>query len=139
MKRRRLDVNLGELDQLLDQAREAPLSEPDWHKLKTTLHTLVELLTARRSTEKTSVVVDSGKNGGTATAPPAASPEKRTNGHGRTPASAYTGATKVTVPHPHLQHGDPCPECPKGKVYAQKEPRALVRIVGQAPLAATVY
>src|SRR5205823_6639907 len=31
------------------------------------------------------------------------------------------------------------PECPKGKVYAQKEPRALVRVVGQAPLAATVY
>ena len=28
---------------------------------------------------------------------------------------------------------------PKGKVYAQQEPRSLVRIVGQAPLAATVY
>src|SRR5713101_7814558 len=27
----------------------------------------------------------------------------------------------------------------KGKVYVQKEPRPLVRIVGQAPLAATVY
>ena len=27
----------------------------------------------------------------------------------------------------------------KGKVYPQKEPRTLVRIVGQAPLAATVY
>ena len=29
--------------------------------------------------------------------------------------------------------------CKKGKVYPQKEPRTLVRIVGQAPLAATVY
>ena len=38
MKRPRIDVNLGELDQLLDQAREAPLSEPDCNKLKTTLH-----------------------------------------------------------------------------------------------------
>jgi transposase len=138
MKRRRIDVHLGELDQLLDQAREAPLSEPDCLKIKTTLHTLVALLTARRSTEKTSAVVDSGKNG-TAAAPAAVSPEKQTNGHGRTPASAYTGATTVAVPHPDLKHGDPCPECPKGKVYAQKEPRALVRIVGQAPLAATVY
>ena len=27
----------------------------------------------------------------------------------------------------------------KGKVYPQKDPRTLVRIVGQAPLAATVY
>ena len=45
----------------------------------------------------------------------------------------------MAVPHPSLQHGDPCPECPKGKVYRQKEPRPLVRVVGQAPLAATVY
>jgi len=138
MKRRRIDVNLGELDRLLDQAREAPLSEPDCHKIKTTLHTLVAILTARRSTEKTSAVVHPGNNGAAA-APPAASPEKPVNGHGRKPASAYTGATTVAVPHPDLKHGDPCPECPKGKVYAQKEPRALVRIVGQAPLAATVY
>ena len=42
MKRPRIDVNLGELDQLLDQAEQAPLSEPDCHKIKTTLHTLVE-------------------------------------------------------------------------------------------------
>ena len=29
--------------------------------------------------------------------------------------------------------------CGKGNVYGQKEPKALVRIVGQAPLAGTVY
>jgi transposase len=46
---------------------------------------------------------------------------------------------KVAVPHPQLHAGDPCPGCEKGKVYPQKEPRTLVRIVGQAPLAATVY
>jgi transposase len=45
----------------------------------------------------------------------------------------------VAVPHPSLKAGDGCPECPKGKVYPQKETRPLVRIVGQAPLAATVY
>ena len=38
-----------------------------------------------------------------------------------------------------LKHGDRCPECGKGNVYGQKEPKVLVRIVGQAPLAATVY
>ena len=36
MKRPRIDVNLSELDQLLDKARQAPLSEPDCHKIKTT-------------------------------------------------------------------------------------------------------
>ena len=31
------------------------------------------------------------------------------------------------------------PGCQKGKVYEQQEPRQLVRIVGQAPLTATIY
>jgi transposase len=138
MKRPRIDVNLGELDQLLDQAQQAPMSAPDSHKIKSTLHTLVELLAAKRRTEKTSAVV--GTAGGDATPPePSDSAEKKSNGHGRNPASAYAGATKVPVPHPNLKHGAACPECPKGKVYAQKEPRPLVRIVGQAPLGATVY
>jgi hypothetical protein len=35
--------------------------------------------------------------------------------------------------------GDHCPGCEKGRVYAQQDPRVLVRIAGQAPLTATVY
>ena len=66
MKRPRIDVNLGELDQLLEQAQQAPLSEPDCNKIKTTLHTLVELLIAKRHTEKTSALV--GPAGGDAAA-----------------------------------------------------------------------
>ena len=139
MKRPRIDVNLSELDQLLDQAQQAPLSEPDCKKIKTTLHTLVELLTAKRSSEKTSAVMGAAGNDAAATEPASAAEKKKANGHGRNPASAYTGATKVAVPHPNLKPGNACPECPKGKVYPQKEPRPLVRIVGQAPLAATMY
>ncbi len=60
-------------------------------------------------------------------------------GHGRNPAAAFTDATQVAVPHPSLEHGDRCPECGRGNVYAQKEPKVLVCVVGQAPLAATVY
>ena len=44
MRRPRIDVNLSELDEVLDQARQAPLSEADCNKLKTLLHTLVKLL-----------------------------------------------------------------------------------------------
>ena len=58
MKRPRIDVNLTELDEVLDQARQAPLSEADCNKLKTLLHTLVKLLEAGRHTEKTRAVVD---------------------------------------------------------------------------------
>jgi transposase len=38
-----------------------------------------------------------------------------------------------------LKPGDPCPECCEGRVYRQKEPKTLIRIVGQAPLKATVF
>jgi len=132
VKRKRVDVNLEELDRVLDHAREAPLSEPDYDKLKEALHALAGMLPAPRSTEKTSAVLPP-------TDPPRQQNEEKSKGHGRNGASSYTGAKKVAVPHPALHTGDHCPGCEKGKVYPQKEPRTLVRVVGQAPLAATVY
>jgi len=68
----------------------------------------------------------------------AGSDEKR-KGHGRNGAAAYSGATKITVDHESLKPGDSCPGCLKGKVYKSKTPGYLVRIVGQAPVAATIY
>ena len=70
---------------------------------------------------------------------PTMSKEPSLRAHGRNGASVYTGAKKIAVPHPAMKPGDHCPGCEKGKVYPQKEPRTLVRVVGQAPLAATVY
>ncbi|OGP79839.1 MAG: transposase [Deltaproteobacteria bacterium RBG_16_49_23] len=60
-------------------------------------------------------------------------------GHGRNGASAYEGAQKVCVPHSCYKAGDRCPLCPKGKLYPFGEPGVEVRIVGRAPLDATVY
>ena len=59
-------------------------------------------------------------------------------GHGRNGAEAYRGAVRVDVAHPSLQAGDACPACGAGTVY-EKVPGVLVRIIGQPPLAATVY
>ena len=42
--RRRIDVNLEELDRVLDGARQAPLSESDHGKLKEALHALAAML-----------------------------------------------------------------------------------------------
>jgi hypothetical protein len=56
--RRRVDVNLDELDRVLDGAREAPLSEADYDKLKGALHTLAAMLARPRNTEKTSAVLE---------------------------------------------------------------------------------
>jgi len=134
-RRRRVDVNVEELDRIIDDARSAPLSEADSQKLKTALHALAERLLPQPKTEKTSAVF-----GDTETPPEDRQAESQSDsGHGRNGAAAYRGARKVPIPHAKLSHGDRCPECTRGNVYAQKEPKALVRIVGQAPLAATVY
>ena len=137
--RPRLDVNLDELDRVLDGARQAPLSEDDYEKLKEALHALAAMLVRPRSTEKTSAVL--GKSEGAETD---AGTDPKTNaspvpGHGRNGAEAFVSSRKIAIAHPQLKHGDGCPECERGNVYRQKEPKVLVRIVGQAPLAATVF
>ena len=138
--RRRIDVNLEELDRVLDGARQAPLSEADYDKLKDALHAMAAMLARSRNTEKTNAVVGDAAERG--------SQRRAAAGCQRAAAAPDTGATaprrsparkRVEIPHPDLKHGDRCPECGKGNVYGQKEPKVLVRIVGQAPLAATVY
>ena len=137
MKRKRVDVNLKELDQIIDHAREVPLSESESEKLKEALHALAGMMSQPRSTEKTKTVLEQPLT------PEPKNDSESAQGHGRNGASSYTGAKKVAVSHPTLHTGDHCPGCEKGKVYPllgpNKEPRALVRVVGQAPLAATVY
>lgn len=62
----------------------------------------------------------------------------RPPGHGRNAAQAYSGAPIVECEHTELEPGDRCPECDKGKLY-DSPPKSLVKVVGQAPLGATVY
>jgi len=155
----RIDVSCEELEALLEQARQEPLREEDYHKLKAAIRTLgyvTELLEKKettlaslrellcpRSTEKTEKVlkeagIDSGPQK-PSTGPEARVPKRKARGHGRNGAEAYSGAQKVPVPHASLKPGDVCPDGCGGKVYLQRTPGVLVRIKGQAPLAATVY
>ncbi len=117
--RRRIDVNLVELDQVLDSALEAPLSEADHDKLKDTLHALAALLVRERNTEKTGAVVGEQEGSPTGTQPDDNAPPPP--GHGRNGAEAFGGARKVDIKHQKLTHGDRCPECGQGNVYGQKE------------------
>jgi hypothetical protein len=133
--RRRVDIDLDELDQIIDHGRRAPLSESEGEKLRTAIHAMAARLVRKRNTEKTSAVL-----------PPKAAPagtseagKSAPGGHGRHGAAAFTGARRVSVAHKTLHAGDRCPECLAGKVYLQKEPATLVRFVGHAPLEATVF
>ena len=62
--RRRIDVNVEELDRIIDGGMSAPLSEADGQKLKTALHA-IERLRPQANTEKTSSVF--GESGNAAT------------------------------------------------------------------------
>src|SRR5260370_15158809 len=115
--RPRLDVNLDELDRVLDGARQAPLSEDDYEKLKEALHALAAMLVRPRSTEKTSAVLgkSEGSEAGVGTQPETnASPPP---GHGRNGAGAFVSSQKIGIAHAKLKHGDRCPECERGNVY----------------------
>src|SRR5713101_49196 len=108
--RRRVDVNLDELDRVLDGARQAPLSEDDYEKLKEALHALAAMLARPRNTEKTSVVLEKseGSEIGAETQP--AANASSSPGHGRHGARAFVSSQKIAIAHPKWKHGDRCPE-----------------------------
>jgi transposase len=151
----RLDVTSEELAALVEGVREA-LGEAGYQKLQAAIRTLgyvTELLETRQatldklrrllchsSTEKTKTVLQqAGIQTGEKKRKEPGAPKGKAPGHGRNGAAAYRGARKVEVPHASLKAGDPCPDCQRGKVYPQRDPGVLVRIKGQAPIAATVY
>jgi hypothetical protein len=161
----RIDVTRAHVDTWLEQVR-PKLTDEEYRELKALVETvayLAELLEHKTTTiarlrallfgattEHTrDVLAKAGLDGGTPPPDHAHDPdhppsgrrprERQAAGHGRHGARAYAGAQTITIPHPHLKPGDGCPACATGKVYAQREPKVLVRIVGQAPIAATVY
>jgi transposase len=133
--RRRIEINLDELDQIIDRGMLAPLTESEGGKLKTALHAMADSLFASRSTEKTSTVLP--RDSAAAEKPKAE--KSAAAGHGRNGADVFTGGNRVRIEHPTLHPGDTCPECRQGRVYRQKEPARLVRFVGRPPLEVTVF
>jgi hypothetical protein len=125
--RPRVEINVEELDQIIDRGRQAPLSDSDGQKLKDALHILTQLLVPSRSTEKTKAVLAEARGEVTTQQGDSALPQIEPSGHGRNGAAAFTGAHKIAVPHAKLKPGDGCPECEKGKVYTQKQPKAFRR------------
>ena len=61
-------------------------------------------------------------------------------GHGRIPASAYTGAKVIRLDHEHLKSGDPCldPAC-KGRLHCLSEPNTKIYLTGRPCIEATKY
>ena len=133
-----IDVNLEELDQIIDSGMRAPLSESDGEKLKTVVHALAERVRPRwRTTEKTRAVL-----------PPPRVRKLPEQTRQRATGAAGTWAQRrrpVYRRAPSYDSAQNSPAwrslsgCGEGKVYRQKEPKTLVRIVGRPPLEATRY
>lgn len=98
-----------------------------------------ELAAAAEGAAAVNVARDEATSSAAVTLPAVTPVKEKKPGHGRLGADDYPGATRVFVSHALLTAGDPCPECPRGTVYKLSNPGVLVRFVGQAPLAATVY
>lgn len=91
-------------------------------------------------------VSGAGQNEDGATAGPATTAEQdqaeekvtkpRRKGHGRLGACDYPNADVTAVPQVERRHGECCPGCKKGKLRTLAQPSSILRIVGQAPLAA---
>ena len=144
---RRVEGSLDEKDAALIRAvfeSYAYVSEVMEDK-NTTIRRLRQMFFGSR-TEKTEAVVKSTPRKPDAASGEAVADEEKgdastatsSKGHGRNGAEAYQGAERIDVPHPSLSAGDACPSCAQGTVY-DKIPGVLVRITGQAPLAAKVY
>ncbi|MCG8565599.1 MAG: IS66 family transposase [Desulfobacterales bacterium] len=164
-----VEVDTDELSALRQRVASGTLAEGDSEILQRVITAFIfvsRLLEAKNTsirrlrkmlfgsgTEKASNVLDTREeeDGGSDDGPPndaggTGPPEKPTEkkrkkrkGHGRNGAAAYTGADREKISHQTLQHKDPCPECPKGKVYVQQDPGIIVRVRGAAPVQATVY
>lgn len=152
----RIEVPIQELRDLLEAAREK-LGPEGYRKLKAALDTLAYLtsliedqkttiqklrglLSKPAATEKTDKVLKSaGLQTEAKDAANGKKPSKAKKGHGRNGASGYPAAERVPVPHCSLARGAPCPKCGEGKLYAQRDPGIMLRIVGQAPVEAAIY
>lgn len=156
---------MDQFEELLERAEAKQFRDEDYATIKTLAESYVHLVqlvgvkstTIARlrkllfgaSSEKTAALVgDQGETAGAAApkqeavdqrARETTAPPEHPSGHGHHGAKDYAGAETVAVPHGSLQAGDPCPECQRGTVYDLRRPGVLVRIVGQAPVTATVY
>ena len=158
----RTEVRLSELEAIIERAQKQPLSEQECQMLLSVSQTLQQMteqlekkgisiarlknLLFGAPTEKLDNLTDKD-SGDDPKDDPNPNPDqsdddtkkKKTKGHGRNGADAYTGAEIVKVSHETLKPGDACSDCVKGTVYECKIPGRIIRVTGQAPLTAKVF
>jgi transposase len=161
-----IELSVNEWERILQHTESGPLNEAEREILRALGESYIHLLKLLEDkgisinrlrklifgsgSEKTREVIPqtpaepppaSGEPSDQTTAPAVPEQEKAAPvpGHGRNGADDYPGAERIEVAHGSLKHGDPCPDCTKGKLYRMGRPGVLIRIVGQAPVQASIY
>jgi transposase len=161
-----IEMDPAEFEELMRRAEQGAFEEGDYAKIRGVLKAylyVLELVDKKSTsiarlrkllfgatTEKTADVVgreaatpaanvDAGASDPASSAPAGEEQTPKKPGHGRNGADDYPGATRVKVGHPSLKPGDACPECVRGKAYEMADPGVLIRLIGQPPVAATIY
>ena len=81
--RRRIDVNVEELDRVIDETEKGPLNEADRQKLRTAVHAMAEKLLRSRNTEKTGAVLGDQDSHAPVEEESAETNKNKPAGHGR--------------------------------------------------------
>lgn len=167
-KPEQIKLNLDEIESLIKRVEAGHLQDGDYEIIKSMADTIVclnqaldnkstsikrllkmlfgiktekkdKVLKKNKDSESSDSSSDHPQASGDADKLPDDKPDQKPKGHGRNGVDKYTGANREFISHQELKHGDPCPLCPKGKVYKLKIPGVVVRISAQAPMSATIY
>jgi transposase len=159
-KKRRIDLDMKQIDALLARAEAGTLQEGDYEIIKAMADCIVFLsqsvdekaakikkllrMIFGATTEKKENVLP-GANEKTSSGPAEESSQSKgeeeasPKGHGRNGADDYPGASRVEIRHPDLKPNDLCPQCGEGRLYRVSEPGVEIRVKGTPPFAATIY
>jgi len=161
IKPKRIDVTTDELDALMGRIRASQIDKKDIEIIEglaetitilnnavddktTSIKRLLKMIFGSKTEKKKDVLKEDEEldppstdsdNKGSKKPKENTSPQK---GHGRNGVAAYTGAKRKTIEHESLKHKDQCPLCGDGKVYKLKKPGVIIRVIGSAPLTATI-
>lgn len=150
-----IQLSKEEIDALLERVKVNALQEGDYEIIKSMANAIVKLGQALDNkatsikrllamlfgpkTEKKGKVTGEDESKEKDKEPSKPKPKKKKKGHGKRGASTYTGANRNVILHEALKPKDPCPLCPKGKVYRMKDPGIVICLNGQPPIDATIH
>ncbi len=135
-KSRKVKVDLGELQTIVNATSERVLTEEEHKKLMDSHQLLADLILPDLQSETGAALKGEEKKDDNKEKQPRKSPEK--NG-GRRPRSDFKASKTVRVPVAKFQVGQLCPCGCGGKLYNYKRVSHFRHFVGQAPIQVTLY